>query len=194
MPYTNVWNSSAPPGSQAANTADDEFRKFRLDLEERMEDKFVTDITLDPLVVKPEILGNVTGKARIIHFSGFTFDTLMTFENASVRGFLGVTTKGRHALILPVGVTITSAYFRVERFSAATITATLSYVDVAQVVTNVFSITDTTSTGVADIGSGAIAHAVTGFRAYYLGIIFDQDVRLYEAGVTYNVPDCRNTL
>jgi hypothetical protein len=51
MPYTNPWSDSDPPGSQAANTADDEFRQLRLDLHERMND-LVEDWTDDPVVLK----------------------------------------------------------------------------------------------------------------------------------------------
>jgi len=50
MPYTNPWIDSIPLGSQNANTADDEFRKIKLDIHERMDD-IVVDWTADPIVL-----------------------------------------------------------------------------------------------------------------------------------------------
>src|SRR5882672_11871990 len=71
MPYTNPWDTSLPPGSQAANTADDEFRKLKVDVGERLTSVLVGPITDDPLVVRPEILGNVVGKRYSLHHSAF---------------------------------------------------------------------------------------------------------------------------
>lgn len=36
MPYTNGWTINVPLGSDQANTADDQIRRFRLDVQERM--------------------------------------------------------------------------------------------------------------------------------------------------------------
>lgn len=49
MAYTNPWSDTDPPGSQNANTVDDEFRQLRLDIHERM-DALVEDWTDDPVV------------------------------------------------------------------------------------------------------------------------------------------------
>lgn len=38
MAYTRSWSDTTPPGSQAANTIDDEIRNLRLDIHERMTD------------------------------------------------------------------------------------------------------------------------------------------------------------
>src|SRR3970040_1270642 len=48
--YTNPWSYTDPPGSQNANTIDDEFRQLRLDIHERMDD-IVDDWTDDPVVL-----------------------------------------------------------------------------------------------------------------------------------------------
>lgn len=47
--YTNPWTNTSPPGSQAANTIDDEIRKLRLDIFQRMSD-VVEDWTADPVI------------------------------------------------------------------------------------------------------------------------------------------------
>lgn len=52
MAHTNPgWPTNIPPGSDAANTADDQLRRLRLDLLERMND-FVVSFTADPVVLK----------------------------------------------------------------------------------------------------------------------------------------------
>lgn len=50
MAYTNPWSDTDPPGSQNANTIDDELRQLRLDIHERMDD-IVDDWEDDPVVV-----------------------------------------------------------------------------------------------------------------------------------------------
>lgn len=49
MPYTDAWSNSSPPGSTAANQIDDEFRKLRLQIAERMA-VLVVDWLTDPVV------------------------------------------------------------------------------------------------------------------------------------------------
>ena len=52
MAYTNSgWPTNIPAGSDPLNTADDQLRRLRLDLKERLND-LVDDITTDPVVVK----------------------------------------------------------------------------------------------------------------------------------------------
>src|SRR5258706_7655464 len=74
MPYTRVWTKNNPPGSQSANTADDELRNLRQDVEDRMTTMVTgwdTAAPTDPIVVRPAILGNVVGKTLIIPASLF---------------------------------------------------------------------------------------------------------------------------
>lgn len=60
MPYTNPWSDTDPPGSQAADTIDDELRQLRLDIHERM-DNIVEDWEADPVV--PLAAGGVVKSA-----------------------------------------------------------------------------------------------------------------------------------
>jgi hypothetical protein len=50
MAFTNPWSNIIPAGSDPANTADDEIRQLRLDIDERM-DQIVPDWSADPLFV-----------------------------------------------------------------------------------------------------------------------------------------------
>ena len=85
MAYTNVWTAIAPTGAAAANTTDDEIRKLRLDIEERMGD-VVVDWTTDPVVLgsgQPDVAVVYTnaafalpsGATTAIDFVAETLDT-----------------------------------------------------------------------------------------------------------------------
>ncbi len=59
MAYTNAWSNIVPAGSDALNTADDQIRRLRLDVQERMDD-VVADWTADPVVPGSDV-GDLTG-------------------------------------------------------------------------------------------------------------------------------------
>lgn len=68
MAFTNVWSNIIPAGSDPANTADDEIRQLRLDVDERM-DTLVGDWSADPIVV-------LTAIRKTKHWSDGSFDPL----------------------------------------------------------------------------------------------------------------------
>lgn len=207
MAYSNVWNSASPPGSQAANTADDEFRKFRVDIEERMEDKFITDVVVDPWVVKPEILGNVVGKRYMLHHSAFTPDAIYDIPTAQptftrvalyvehISGDANIRTL-QAPLHIPPGATITGIDYLVNRNGAGNMGVKFSSTgfNAAPAYTNIAS-TVTASNGIV-ILSLAPTYVVLNSEMLFLEITFpvSQASRLYGAKVIYNTPDCRNTL
>lgn len=213
MPYTNIWNSNSPLGSQAANTADDELRKFRLDMEERLEDKIITDITVDPWIVRPEILGNVINKSITIHHSAFQpvdiqGSTLHEISRTALysehNGIdMGASNTWWAPVILPSGVagsvTITNVEFVVNRNNAGAnnITGKLSYNTVsAAPATTVVGSVATTVNGI-NIISFAPAHLVIQGRAYFIEAVMPGpglQPRLYSVKLTYDTPDCRVTL
>ena len=59
MAYTNAWSNIVPAGSDALNTADDQIRRLRLDVQERMDD-IVADWTTDPVVPGSDV-SDLTG-------------------------------------------------------------------------------------------------------------------------------------
>lgn len=198
MPYSNVWITNAPPGSQAANTVDDEFRKLRLDLEERLEEKFITDVAVDPWVVRPEILGNVTGKILLLHHSLWVPDS--NGLNYSRLGTRLVHSSGGAAsyfcaLPLPVGVTITQVRYLVNRAGAPNLTCAFESIDFAVAPASVTHATvSTTVGGDAIISSSGLAIVTTAVRVYHLKATLNNNDRLSAAEVTYNTPDCRVTV
>lgn len=121
MAYTNTWNNNSPPGTQAANTADDELRKLRLDITERM-NALVTDWLADPIVPLSSLSGAADGLyllfgPHIFHPNSVEVasDSLVAaavhpyhlnvheyYQNTDAGGF-----DAWANIIVPVGVTIT---------------------------------------------------------------------------------------
>jgi hypothetical protein len=206
MPYTNPWSDVAPPGSQAANTADDEFRKLRLDIHERLSGALVGPITDDPLIVRPEILGNVIGKNYGVHHSAFkpeqewdqasgdsTFHrTALFVEHANTDASTRLMWAPLH---LPPGITTALVTFLVNRNGVLNMNLKLLYTDfIGAPTSNVVASTSTSVNGISIINL-AIVHVTTS-NLYSLEVSFPggQLARLYGAVVNYNTSDCRYTL
>jgi len=199
MPYTRVWNNNAVVGSTQAATIDTGFQNFRGDLEERLEDKFITDVVVDPWVVKPEILGNVTGKKLYFHHSAFVCHS----DLAESRSDLFVAHPSNNAtadfwapLFVPIGCTIQSVLALVDR-QTQTVTLELAYNESAGgAKTSVASVSDSSTAGIFNL-SISPGHLVSINRYYYIRVRlpgFVTSARLYGAVVTYDTPDCRNVL
>lgn len=207
MPYTNVWSDIAPPGSQNANTVDDELRKLRLDIHERLSGALVGPITDDPLVVKPEILGNVVGKRYMIHHSAFKPDVEWDVVSAQPT-FTRVALYAEHLntdastrsmwapLYIPPGVTITGIEFLVNRNGGSNMTVKFGKIDFTVTPASDFgSSTSTAANGIVLL-SLAPAYLVLNTQMLALEVTFPggQAARLYGAKVIYSTPDCRNTV
>lgn len=205
MSYTRVWVNNAPAGGQASNTADDEIRNLRLDVEERVATLVTgwsTASPTDPIVVLPQILGNVTGKRIHFHHSMFvchsntnesrsTQYVAPSFQNGSFDFFA--------PLLLPVGVTIQSVNGIFDR-QGSTITFELAYTSaITGAFTSVSSVTDNSGVSIFTKSLSALAHVVATDRLYMIhailpGLFNVSSSRLYGAYVVFDVPDCRNTL
>lgn len=76
MAYTNAWTTTNPQGSALASTADDEIRKLRLDMEERITDLLdVVSFSADPLVASrltiPDALSTTETHVRYLSHAAF---------------------------------------------------------------------------------------------------------------------------
>lgn len=107
MAFTNPWSNIIPAGSDPANTADDEIRQLRFDIDERM-DTIVPDWSADPIVVLADI-------RKTVHWSEGSFDPLgndTLTEGYEVFGVglhalsAGTTLVWRNIMNLPVGATL----------------------------------------------------------------------------------------
>ena len=112
MAYTASWTTVAPTGAAAANTADDEIRKLRLDLEERLEEFLIADMSADPVVANSALVptgqlahvyesaaGSVpTASATTITWFAETIDTGSFHDNDTNQSRLTITDAGYYQL------------------------------------------------------------------------------------------------
>lgn len=101
MAYTNVWDNTAPLGSQAANLIDDDFRAFKLDIGERLTSIFGIG-TLNALDPVAPLLLRLTGAVASRIIPGATSlslrnnadsaDNLLIVDNGNIttRGGAGI--------------------------------------------------------------------------------------------------------
>ncbi len=205
MPYTRVWTRNNPPGTQAANTADDEIRNFRQDVEERMAalvTGWTTGSATDPVVPIDVIKGDVTGKTISIHHSAFRPDDFVSSWTQSDAKYIERNSSSailRAALILPPVVVITGVSFLVNRNGSNNMTCKLSHIsdDVTPLRTDLTTVL-TTINGVSLIFDLTLNHTVQAGFFYFLEITMlgavGSNPRFYGARVAYNTPDCRRTL
>jgi hypothetical protein len=210
MPHTRPWSVTAPAGTVQAKQIDDEIRKLRVDIDERMADVAV-DFTADPVVLQSQYLGNVDGKQLVIPYSAFssTRAGLGVKEVIVNVGFLNAFTDSPLLIapvILPPGATITTIEVMIDKGDAASIAwdfyARAFAAGEARVgsQTAMVSLIHKTEAGVNVLlsTSGVVALPIDANHLYYIvvdgvgpaGNSFD----LYGARITYNVADCRVTI
>lgn len=111
MPYTDTWSVIIPAGSDPLNTADDQIRQLRVDIEERMND-IVGDFTVDPIIswAGARVYVNASfalpsAAATTIDFVGETFDTNTFHDNAVNPSRLTVPVAGYYRIFASIGIT-----------------------------------------------------------------------------------------
>lgn len=198
MAYTRVWDNNNVTGSTQAAAIDTGFQAFRGDLQERLEDKFVTSIVADPWVVKPEILGNVVGKKLHLHHSAFK-GLVSTINDQYIEANTSTGTDYWTPIIIPVGDTVQSIKVTIDR-QGKTVQVKFGYVNpTTGAFVSVGTLTDNASVGVTQMNfATGLPHVIVVDRMYMftvnLGGSLGVSSRLYGAIVTYDTPDCRNTL
>lgn len=210
MPHTRAWSVTAPAGTVQASQIDDEIRKLRVDVDERMSDVAV-DWAADPVVLKPEYLGNVVGKQLVIPYSAFAsnrgpFGTKEVIVNI---GYLNAFTDSPILIapvILPPGAKITKVEVMIDKGDAASIAWDLYSRSFAAgearpgSQTAMVSLIHKTEAGanVLVSDSGVVAFTVDADHMYYIAVdgvgAAGNSFDLYGARVTYDVDDCRVTL
>lgn len=175
MAYTNVWTVTVPTGTEAISTGDNEIRKLRLDIQERMA-TLGFDWTTDP-VSGPED----TTKSMYVHLSAFTLLTLTssttTAPAAGNNYGLAFNSNGSAVLYAPVliprGAIITSINFTAGSpgGTAASATCKFGYVN-ATTASPTDTVVTTISTGAspaqAQYASATLAHTVDATAANYI--------------------------
>ena len=121
MAYSNSWSNIIPVSSDPLNTTDDQLRRLRLDVQERMDD-LVDDWTADPVVPKTLAISRLTGTpqvarvwtganfslpsgaATVVDFIQETFDTGGFHDNSSNPSRLTVTDAGYYRIGTSLGL------------------------------------------------------------------------------------------
>lgn len=206
MAYTRGWDNTTPPGTRDAAEIDDIIRELKVDISERLLAKFLTALpntTVEAdVVVKPEILGNVTGKKLLIHGSAFVNEddsSKISYTDTGVLA-LGSAQPLRAPLPLPNGVTVTNIRWLLTNTNGATVTLSAESLEFAVGLT-VASL-DSVSTAVdgAQIKSNGsfVEFSIDSGFSYYLqadsGGSGLTSFTIHAVEITYDVPDCRNTI
>ena len=143
MAYSNAWSNIIPAGSDALNTADDQIRQVRLDVQERMDD-IVDDWTADPIVVKSDViptaslahvyegaaLSILSGVALTVNWFAETIGTGSFHDNVTNKSRLTITDAGYYQLYssldLTSGATADAVGLMEIRKNAASTVATVN--------------------------------------------------------------------
>lgn len=203
MPFTRPFSVSNIPGTTLAKQIDEEFRASKLELLERFNATLFTDFTLDPLVLKDEIIGKKTSKVLLIPHNDFKeriggpkrpeINELFTaiFEDTGTM---------QASVVLPPGVTITKLELLVDRAQIDTIHWALDSLDFDLTPSKAAVVTGNYSTaGLGIIDSGAIAHVVQPDKYYQITLETTSASNIdsflfYAARVTYDTPSHLNTI
>jgi hypothetical protein len=200
MAKTHPWVTTVPSGSEQASTADDHFRRLRLEIEERMND-IVEDWSADPVVLSPT--GGLVGKVVNIHSSAFVCEPS---EEATVEyGDTGVTVSNlvgpiRAGLVLPLGVTVRRMRWLITNGDTAAIAMKLGSVDFAVgAASGTIASMTTTDSGSQIVDSFTVApFSYTVDSGVILYLSADKgggaEFIIHGVSLTYDTPDARNTL
>lgn len=202
MTFTRPW-VTAQSGAVNANTIDTLFSNLRVDIEERAEASLFTDMALDPLVLRPEVNGAVTGK--IITLAGYSFNinpdkdnNLLTYQTDGSVRIETSAFAARCGIVLPAGITVTRVRWLINNVGTDTVTAKfLSRAFGVGNAPNVLNIQTKSSAGEELISSGAITLPVVSTQCYWFEIDKTAGVSafyLFGVELQYNTPDSRNTV
>ena len=126
MAYSNSWSNIIPVSSDPLNTTDDQLRRLRLDVQERMDD-LVDDWTTDPVVPQKLDVSRIDGtpdlavvytnaafslpsspSRTIIDFVAETLDTGSFHDNSSNPSRLTITTAAYYRITANITVAVST--------------------------------------------------------------------------------------
>lgn len=212
MPYVIAWSNTTPALSELANQTAPYFQNTKFAISERMTGLLVNDWTADPLVLTPQVLGNVALKIATIHpsaFSGWNGTGGVVYNNNTTGDYLlySQPTAGTHNIFgfcpidIPAGCTITGVVvaWRGDGSNNSNIylmkqpLATPLATPPTQIGTAAYS-GNTLSTSTM----GVLAETVATATAYYFTISLvsygpSDNVALQSVEIQYSTPDCRST-
>lgn len=200
MAFTRAW-TIRPAGTIPAKQLDDEIRYTREDIQERMEAALFDDWELDPLVLKDEVAGKVTGKQLVI--AGIEFVEESAKSHTYIANGSGITaftdSFALHAAVhVPNGCTITKVEVLGDRVTSGSIQVILY----RHAFATVMSATVVTTVAVGGAGaqlvaSGVLAEVVGANFYYTLNVeapgTAGNSFNLYGVRITYDTPNSTYT-
>jgi hypothetical protein len=201
MAYSNTWSTTRPLGSAQANTADDEIRALRLDLQERFNDFVFEDMSVDPLVIKQSSFGGKDDKKIVIPYTSFIIEPSESNAFEYNTGFVTVNANVqpvKASLLMAIGTTIKRLEWLVSTDDSALLSLRLrsgSFEAPSSVTDDATS--SKTSSGQEIVDSGDIGVQVDGQRYFWLEADKQSDTAAFSiwgVRVTYSAADGRSTL
>jgi hypothetical protein len=194
MAFSNAWSNVIPAGSDPANTADDELRQLRLDIDERM-DTIVGDWSADPIVALTDI-------RRTVIWSDGNMDTVDSTSVGYKLTGLGLHPAQAPAginweipLDLPVGAILRLVDFRVFK-NAASSTLIVGVNERSDTPSNlgIGTHTVTSTTGWVTVTIGGLSHTVLQDKPIILShsmsaLIDPSTVQIIMDHFEYDLPD-----
>jgi hypothetical protein len=167
MPYSNVWSANTPLGPDPANV-DDDLRKLRLDIQERMND--LGDWTTNPIKVFP--------RAVWTHYAG----GLVVSGTPAYSGVAEYVKSNQLSAAISVlfplpfgdGTVLNSVIARVYRDAAAGIALSVHRMDINDVRTQVATVASA-DTGWHELSLDLAAHTLVSDNIYVARVIVTAD-------------------
>lgn len=192
--YSRAWSVTTPAGSVPAKNIDDEIRKLRVDIDERMAD-IVVDWTADPVVLRDLYSGKLTNRHLYVGFPEFNSEqdggksiyTQVDRIDAFTNSFPLVA-----MLRVPVGCTITLVELLTTISAGTSITWELRYNPFSGAASSVIKTVNYATAAKGISSTGAIAAAVDDAGYYTLSVegngAAGNGFAVYGARVTFNRP------
>jgi hypothetical protein len=197
MPYTDGWDDALPAGGENANTIDDEIRKLKLSIHERM-NELVDDWTADPVVPKNAIVGGVqNGKILLIPHTAMTggIDGKPVYYSANyITGFNDLGHLILVPIILPKGVHLRTVSIVWDRGDNSQQYAQLRKHTVATGLSTLVELISHVDAGVVTDAFATIDYEIDGTEFFTVQIFGDGDDngeahRVHLVKVVYDAPD-----
>lgn len=191
---------NAPADSDDLSNGDDEIRKFKRQVRDRLA-TLVVDPDADPLALKPTgVTGAITGLKRIITASAFLNDlhakeNVLDNGNGQITGFVGNDMFADLGPFIPNGCTIKLLEWIIDKDSASSVDASLRRKQFANgnPAESTLSTSNISVAGTDIVASSALAHVVDENYGYYLRLHGNgssgQSYRVYGCRVTFDRPD-----
>lgn len=202
MAYVYPWDPDTPVNGDPANGAASDQRITKHAIEERLEGTLIVDMTADPTVAVPAILGNVDDKILYYHWTELNW---VTEPSGSKSGF-EIRTSGLENCIgyavvkFPDGVTVTQfrGYLEGDGSNNSTISLrSLTYTDPpTETVIATLTRSDNTMAEEAATGLSEVINNAAKFYIVRVQLVDSAggDAAFAVGKIIYDTPDCRNTI